>query len=132
MVDSVLAFLERQLRLFARGDTAASMAEYWSGPVVTVDNGRLITSRDSLGAAYRSFYGTTRSREAAFSSPRIDVVAPGVAALTSNLVLHWTGMEGKPTELRGVYSAVLAVREGRVRIIQEHEFSEPPPRQTEK
>jgi ketosteroid isomerase-like protein len=126
MLDSVRAFLDRERVMIAKGDTVAAMADYLpSGPLVSASGGKLATSRDSVIAGLRSFYQTTKSRELTIRSTKIDVLAPDVAALTADFVLSSKDSAGKSNEVRGVYSAVLATRDGRLRIIQENQSNAP-------
>jgi ketosteroid isomerase-like protein len=122
--DSVRAWMKYIADRFEHADSAALMGIYRpTGPVVSVQKGKLVTSRDS---AAKSMSGLTQltDLDASFGEPTIDVVAPGVAALAVHS--NFAGKEkGRPFNNPGMLTVVLALQDGRMRVIQEH-FTETP------
>jgi hypothetical protein len=61
----------------------------------------------------------------AFPDPKIEVLGPDAAAIATPFVLTATNSAGKQVEMRGAWSGVLAIREGRVQVLQEHQSNLP-------
>lgn len=126
MEDSTKAWIAKVDKHQEAKDSAGLMDTYLPGPrIVAAANGQLFTVRDSSAAGISRFYQAVRAVTQDVGEPYIDVVAPGVAALTYPYTYTATSKKGKTWTVHGVYSAVLAERDGRLRIIQEH-YSEPP------
>jgi ketosteroid isomerase-like protein len=126
--DSTKAWIAMTFRQSEQADSAGLMDSYVpSGPVASAYNGELITSRDSLEQSYAGLKEVTGTK-ATYHDVKIDVLAPGVAAATM-LVRHEGVYKGKKFIKRGVYTVVLAEREGRLRLIQESGSTVRPPKE---
>lgn len=117
--DSVNAFLERQKDQFAHPDTTLDPMEDFlpTGDVAVALDGQLISSRDSLRATLREPSPPNASME--YGTKKIDVLAPGVAAVTVGVQARQE-QGNMVAERLGVWSGVMAVRAGRTRILQQH------------
>jgi hypothetical protein len=121
-MDSARAWIAPSYHQWEQGDSAGLMASYPSaGPLVTANDGNLVTSRDSV-AGFFAGLGQTTGRRATYDDAKINVLAPGVAAVTTTYRLRGA-RQGKKFDMHGVYSAVLAERDARIRLIQEHQSS---------
>jgi len=118
MEDSTNTWIAMTFRQSEQADSAGMMDSYLpSEPVVSAYDGELITSRDSLEQSYAGLKEVT-GRKASYHDVKIDVLAPGVAVAT--MLYRYEGTnKGKKFIKRGVYSVVLAERDGRLRLIQE-------------
>lgn len=126
MEDSARAYLERVRRTFWARDSAAYVAVYLpTGPIVSLSGGELITSRDSVAAGVGGFFRRATAMNITFPDPKIDVLGPDAAAIATPFVLTATDSAGKQVEMRGAWSGVLAIRDGRVRVLQEHQSNLP-------
>lgn len=123
--DSVEAWLTTAEKLLEQGDSAGIMAMYVAtGVLVSAGDGKLMTTRDSVASMYAGL-GQVKGAKVTMDDPKIDVLAPGVAAVTVPFGFEGTN-QGQAFDNRSVYSAVLAERDGRMRIIQEHSSTAPP------
>jgi hypothetical protein len=117
--DSAKAFLSLAHELLERGDSAALMQMYPpTGPLVSAGDGQIMTNRDSVGKSYGEL-SQVKDAKVTFGDAKIDVLAPGVAAVTMPYQFEGTN-QGKKFNNRAVYSAVLAPIAGRMRSIQDH------------
>jgi len=104
-----------------QGDSAALMTTYpASGPLMSVTDGRLDTTRASV-ARYLSGLDKIEDRKVSFEIQRIDVLAPGLAAVTLRYRYQGNRTGTGPSDDRGLYTAVLAERGGHLEIVQEHQ-----------
>jgi uncharacterized protein (TIGR02246 family) len=125
MEDSTKAWVQMCATKWEQGDSATLMGVYpTTGPLVSVSNGELYTSRDSIA---HFLTGVTRltDRKAGFQIHHIDVPAPGVAAVVLSYRYESTNPEKKHLVDRGVYTAVLVERDGHLQLIQEHQSASP-------
>lgn len=117
--DSAKAWLTLGQVQFERGDSAGMMGTYLAdGPLVSAWDGKLVTSRDSVAQMLAGLSQVAEAK-ATFGDTKIDVLAPGVAAVTATYRFQGAN-QGQKFDNRGVYSAVLAERDGRMRVVQEH------------
>ena len=107
------------LSWYALGDAGAMLPTGRYTSLVSATDGELYTSRDSVAQFYAGLKPTD-ARKATYQTPLVDVLAPGVAAVT--VAFRASGIsQGQKFDHRGVYSAVLIERDGHLRIVQEHE-----------
>ena len=131
MQDSARAYLEQVRRTFRGRDSAAYVAVYLpTGPIVSLGGGELVTSRDSVAAGVGRFFRRATAVDIVFPDPKIEVLGPDAAAIATPFVLMTTDSAGKQEEMRGAWSGVLAIREGRVRVLQEHQSNLPQRKRT--
>ena len=120
MEDSVKAWLTMVDDRWEHGDSAALLDTYLpTGSLVSATDGQIMTSRDSA-AQFLTGLSQMTDAKATYGDAKIGVLAPGVAAVTVPYDFQGKN-QGKQFEFRGVYSAVLAERDGRLRIVQEHQ-----------
>jgi hypothetical protein len=128
MEQAVNAWIKTTMTQWEQGDSAGMMSTYpASGPLVSAGNGELITSRDSV-ANMLAGLSQTSNRKTSYQNPKIDVLAPGVAAVTLAFRFEGKTPDKKPFNNAGVYSAVLAERDGKLQIVQEHQSVPPAPK----
>jgi hypothetical protein len=128
MEDSANAFTSRATQLVLHPDSARWMAQWpTSGSVAFVNMGELTTSlQDQAALVGRNAHATPPS-DLKIETTKVDVLAPDAVALT----MSFTGTGTDPnthqrSNLKGAYSAVLAVRDGKMRAIQQHQSFQPP------
>jgi hypothetical protein len=128
MEQAVNDWIKLTMSQWEQGDSAALMGTYpSSGPLVSAGNGELTTSRDSV-AGMLAGLSQTSDRKTSYQNPKIDVLAPGVAAVTLAFRFEGKQPDKKPFNNAGVYSAVLAERDGKLQIVQEHQSMLPAPK----
>jgi hypothetical protein len=88
-----------------------------TGEIAFASDGELIVSRDSIRQARSE--PTPPNVTIEFPVKKIEVLAPGVAAVTTSLVAQMA-QGSMVAERAGVYTGILAVRDGRIRILQQH------------
>jgi hypothetical protein len=122
MEDSVATWIARAFHDWEQGDSARLMATYMPGddPIVSAGDGQLYRSRDSM-AAFLSDLDKITGKKAEFEKPIIDVLAPGIAAATYRIKFQGVNPDKKKFAREGVYSVVVAEREGGLHIVQEHQ-----------
>jgi hypothetical protein len=125
MEDSVQTWVKMTADLWVQGDSAGLMDTYLPGDsVVVASEGEMIRTRD-LAAMFAAGLGATSERKNTYQIHKIDVLAPGVAAVALSFQYQGKAADKQPFNPHGVHTAVLAERDGRLRIIQEHQ-SRPP------
>ena len=128
MEQAVTAWIKTTMDQWEQGDSAALMGTYApTGPLVSAGNGELITARDSV-ANMLAGLSQTSDRKASYQSPKIDVLAPGIAAVTLTYRFEGKTPDKKAFSNGGAYSAVLAERDGKLQIVQEHQSMLPAPK----
>jgi hypothetical protein len=132
MVDSTKAWIERVHHYAETLDSAGMANTYLQDriQIVSAGDGDLWTSRDSVAASFARFSEGVRQHEATVKleagEPLIDVVAPGVVAVTYPAAITATNKKGQSSKTsHAVYSAVLVEREGHLWIVQEHQSNRP-------
>ena len=130
MEDSAKAFINRATQLiFVHPDSAGIMDLYpKSGPITQVNQGYLTTSREEweclIGRASHYQIELDRKTDLEIDTMKVDVLAAGAVAVT----ITYTGTTlDQRTRLiyHGAYTAVLALRDGKMRALQQH-LSFPP------
>ncbi len=95
-----------------------------TGPIVSASGGRITTSRDSLRAGIEAFWTNVgrnmRDAHVEWTAMHIDVLAPGVAAMTATYRIPHKQPNGLPHVIGGAWTAVFVLRAGRWVIVQEH------------
>lgn len=125
--DSARAWLAMVHDQMEHGDSAALMASYPpSGPLVSAGDGKLVTNRDSV-ASMLAGLSQVKGAKVTFDDPKVEVLAPGVAAVAVPSRFQGTN-QGQAFDNYSVYTAVLAERDGRMRVIQEHQSTAPKPK----
>ena len=130
MEDSAKAFINRATQLlFVHPDSAGIMDLYpKSGPITQVNEGYLTTSREEqeelMGRAVHFETDSDRKTDLKIETMKVDVLAADAVAVT----ITYTGTTldpQAPLTYHGAYSAVLALRDGKMRALQQH-LSFPP------
>ena len=122
--DSANAFLKRSVDLVLRPDSTRAMARYaGAGPIVFVNQGELVTSRDQqarvVGEVAR---GRPEATAIKLDFTKVDVLAPDAAAVTTTMTGTATDPKtGKPITIRAAYTAVLRLEDGQTRAVQQHQ-----------
>jgi hypothetical protein len=128
MEDSANAFVKRATQLVLHPDSASTIALYpSSGPIVFVNMGQLTTSLDEQAKMIGTNARETPPDELTINSTKVDVLAPDAAAVT--ITFSGAGTDPKThkrTPAKGAYTAVLVLREGRMRAIQQHQSFQVP------
>jgi hypothetical protein len=130
MEDSAKAFINRATQLiFVHPDSAGIMDLYpKSGPLTQVYEGDLIISReeqgDAIGRAARYEIELNRETDLKIEAMKTDVLAADAVAVTITYTCITWDAQTRLT-YRGAYSAVLALRDGKMRALQQH-LSFPP------
>jgi hypothetical protein len=95
-----------------------------SGRVVSASGGSVLTSRDSIESGIRYFWNNVgvNMREPTWVWERfyIDVLSPTSAVVTATYRIPHRNPRNEPHTLGGAMTTVLAKRDGRWTIIQEH------------
>jgi hypothetical protein len=130
MEDSAKAFISRATRLiFVHPDSAGIMDLYpKSGPITQVNEGDLTTSReeqeDVMGRAVHYEIELDRKTDLKIETMNVDVLAADAVAVTISYTGTTLDLQTRLT-YRGAYTAVLALRDGKMRALQQH-LSFPP------
>jgi hypothetical protein len=124
MTDSVNALLQRGKATFEHPDTSLDpMTDFMStGDVAFAMDGQLILSRDSVRAMMEEPGPPNSTLD--YLDKKIDVLAPALAAVTVRLIGR-QDQGNMVAERGGVWSGVMAIRDGRTRIIQQHQSMKP-------
>ena len=95
-----------------------------SGRVVSAAAGRVVTSRDTLGAEVRHFWewiGTNMREPRTRWGPRfVDVLSPTAAVVTTTFAIDHLTPQGQPHTITTAWTALFEKRGGRWVIVQEH------------
>jgi uncharacterized protein (TIGR02246 family) len=128
MEDSANAFISRATQLVLHPDSAGVMALYPnSGPITYVDMGHITTSREEQeGMVGRSAH-ETHPTDVKIETTKVDVLAADAVAVT--ISFSGTSMDPKTQKRstpKGAYTAVLALRDGKMRALQQHQSFQDP------
>ena len=103
------------------GDADTALSYYEPGAVVA-SNGELYPSFSAFAHHVRTFYRTLREVHlAAWDQMHVDVLSERAAVLTATFRWSSTDTEGVRLDLRGVWTAVSVLRQGRWRVLVRHE-----------
>jgi hypothetical protein len=123
MEDSANAFIDRAVQLATKHDSAKTLAQFpTSGPIMYVEDGLVLTDRDMIAhGASQEVSEMTLRPDWTVNSRRIDVLAPDAAAFTISVTAAITNPKtNEPFALNGAFTAVLARRDGAMRLLQGH------------
>ena len=126
--DTVRKLINATTRAVEQRDAGALMRLYPdTGALSSVNNGQLVTSRDSAEAMSRAFFQdpNIRTVKATADRVRIDVLAPDAAAFTVVGTLGWTEATGRTVTVPHAWSGVFVNRGRRWVILQEHDSGPP-------
>jgi hypothetical protein len=99
-----------------------------TGATLSASNGDVqLVSRDSLRARTTEYFASLRAITFSQSIERIDVLAAGAAVVTARIDLRQIDTLGRQSAVRPLWTAALALRNGRYVLLQEH-ASDPQPR----
>lgn len=122
IVDGVRAAHEALWASFPRLNVDSTMAFYVADDRVTVaELGMIYPSRDSVVKAIRAAWAGFRSISATPAEPRIMVLGPNAAVLTTTYVGSFTDTAGMTGEVRGAWSAVYHRSPDGWKVVQTHE-----------
>lgn len=104
---------------------AATALRHFTDDVIAVSNDRLF-SHDSLASDVREFYGILKEvNDATWEDEHVRVVNDDAAVFTARFRYAFTDVDGRRTDLRGVWTALFVRQGGSWRIRVRHEsFSE--------
>lgn len=125
IADSLVEMIHTAYNLQAKDVVAGLMSLYPdSGRVISASGGRVTTTRDSLEAGIRSFWGyvgrNMQNPTWIWGKPLVDVLSPDAAAVTMTYRVPHRTPAGEPHTIAGAWTAVFARRDGRWAIVQEH------------
>ena len=122
VADSVAPFLRRVERALDRRDLRLVMATYAdTGLVISSAFGHMTESRTAIRADLERFFLGTVALQFNFATPRVHLLAPDAAALAARYTASVTPRDAPPYTAHGVWTGVVAVRGGRLVILQEHQ-----------
>lgn len=95
-----------------------------SGPVYSTSSGHVAKTRSELQEQIETFWkyvgSNMRGAKWEWTSMHVDVLAPGVAALTASYRIPHLTPQNRPHVIAGAWSAVLVKRGAKWVVIQEH------------
>jgi ketosteroid isomerase-like protein len=111
MVDSVRAWVRLTADLWMKADSVGLMEQYLNeDSLVSVTQGVPTVARDSIEHMLDGI-AKTSNRHIDVQIHRIDVLAPGIAALTMSFHFQGNDPDKKHFDSQGIYSAVAAERD---------------------
>jgi uncharacterized protein (TIGR02246 family) len=127
--DSVRALIRRNVNAVNdRNADAVSQLYPDSGATLSAGDGEVqLVSRDTLRARTTEYFASLRAITFSQSIERIDVLAAGAAVVTARIDLKQVDTAGRQSAARPLWTAALALRDGRYVVLQEH-ASDPEPR----
>jgi uncharacterized protein (TIGR02246 family) len=127
--DSVRALIRRNVKAVNdRNADAVSQLYPDSGATLSAGNGDVqLVSRAALRARTTEYFASLRAITFSQSIERIDVLAAGAAVVTARIDLKQVDTTGRQSGARPLWTAALALRDGRYVVLQEH-ASDPQPR----
>lgn len=127
--DSVRALIRRNVNAINdRNADAVSQLYPDSGATLSAGNGDAqLVSQDTLRARTTEYFASLRAITFSQSIERIDVLAAGAAVVTARIDLKQVDTAGRQSGASPLWTAALALRDGRYVVLQEH-ASDPRPR----
>ena len=119
MQDSARALHDRVRKAVEAGDSAAYMAEY-AEEFIALSDGEMVGGREHTAHDISDAFRSVKGWKANFSEVHDETVGPRAAVSSLKFRLTGTDSAGKPVTLRGVWSGVLGVRNGRTVVLQQH------------
>jgi hypothetical protein len=100
-----------------------------TGPIISASGGRITTSRDSIRTGIQAFWANVgrnmQNAHVEWTAMHIDLLAPGVAAMTATYRIPHRQPNGLPHVIGGAWTAVFALRDGHWYVIEEHLSDDP-------